>query len=99
MPDSARLSPDPKAPSAPLSTASPGILDLRGEVCPYTFVRSKLALEELADGAELEIWLDSAPAFRNVPRALREDGHRVLSCDITDDPPLCRIRVRCGASG
>ena len=25
-------------------------LDLRGEVCPYTFVRTKLALEELAEG-------------------------------------------------
>jgi TusA-related sulfurtransferase len=57
-------------------------------------VRTKLALEELAPGSELEIWLDHRSAFRNVPRALREDGHQVLSCEISDEPLLCRIVVR-----
>lgn len=80
------------------AAVSPTLLDLRGEVCPYTFVRTKLALEELPDGAELEIWLDHRAAFSNVPRALREDGHSVLSVDIDGEPPLCRVRVRCCAS-
>jgi len=29
-----------------------------------------------------------------VPRALREDGHEVLSCDENDNPRQCRIVVR-----
>lgn len=78
----------------PAETSERPCLDLRGEVCPYTFVRTKLALEELPPGAELEIWLDHRPAFRSVPRALREDGHEVLSCDENEEPRQCRIVVR-----
>lgn len=81
-------------PGSTPSLAQPDVLDLRGEVCPYTFVRTKLALEDLPDGEQLEIWLDHRIAFTSVPRALREDGHQVLSCEIDGDPPLCRIVVR-----
>jgi tRNA 2-thiouridine synthesizing protein A len=53
-------------------------LDLRGEVCPFTFVRVKLRLEELPAGARLRVLLDHEPAARNVPRSLREWGQTVL---------------------
>jgi len=56
-------------------------LDLHGEVCPYTFVKTKLALEQLAPGALLRIVIDHAPASRNIPRACREDGHEVVSVE------------------
>jgi len=55
------------------------IIDIRGEICPYTFVKSKLALEELQSGQVLEIVLDHDPAVENVPRSMEADGHRVLS--------------------
>jgi tRNA 2-thiouridine synthesizing protein A len=54
-------------------------LDLTGEVCPYTFVRTKLRLEELPLGAELHILVDHAPAADNVPRSLRAEGQEVVS--------------------
>src|SRR5262249_29654170 len=54
-------------------------LDLAGEVCPYTFVRAKLRLEELPVGAELHIVVDHAPAADNVPRSLRAEGQEVVS--------------------
>ena len=53
-------------------------LDIKGEVCPYTFVWSKLALEDLEDDQVLEIIVDHFPAVTNVPRSLRAEGHRVL---------------------
>ena len=53
-------------------------LDLRGEVCPFTFVRTKLRLEELPPGATLAIVVDHEPASRNVPRSLREWGLDVV---------------------
>jgi tRNA 2-thiouridine synthesizing protein A len=56
-------------------------LDLSGEVCPYTFVRTKLRLEELPLGAELVIVVDHAPAANNVPRALAAEGHEVTSVE------------------
>ena len=54
-------------------------LDLRGEVCPYTFVRTRLALEEMALGAELAVLVDHEPAIRNIPRSAREWGQEVGS--------------------
>ena len=56
-------------------------LDLSGEVCPYTFLRTKLELEELPLGAELEIVVDFAPASENVPRSLRAEGQEVVSVE------------------
>ena len=59
-------------------TPSDEEIDLRGEVCPYTFVKSKLALEEMAIGQVLRILLDYRPAVDNVPRSLAVQGDRVL---------------------
>jgi len=53
-------------------------LDLRGEVCPYTFVKSKLALEEMEVGQILRIILDDESATENVPRAMAGEGQRIL---------------------
>jgi tRNA 2-thiouridine synthesizing protein A len=70
-------------------------LDLRGEVCPYTFVRTKLAIEELADGDELSLRLDHRPAFDNIPRSLREDGHDVIAIEYSSDRRECIVTARC----
>jgi len=53
-------------------------LDLRGEVCPYTFVKSKLALEELDNGQVLRVLVDHRPAVDNVPRSMQNEGQEVL---------------------
>jgi tRNA 2-thiouridine synthesizing protein A len=55
------------------------LLDLAGEVCPYTFVRAKLRLEELPLGARLHVLVDHASAATNVPRALAAEGQQVVS--------------------
>lgn len=61
--------------------AADRILDLRGEICPYTFIRSKLALEEMAVGQALAVILDHPPAFESVPRSCRAEGHEVVSVE------------------
>jgi TusA-related sulfurtransferase len=53
-------------------------LDLHGEICPYTFVKSKLALEEMATGQILRVVVDNPSSAENVPRSLRNEGHEVL---------------------
>lgn len=72
-------------------------LDLCGEVCPYTFLRTKLALEELQPGDHLTILLDHPPAFRNVPQALEEDGHLLLRVTQDREAQRCTILVRKGS--
>lgn len=61
-----------------MTSSSPGSeLDLRGERCPYTFVRTRLALEELPLGTVLHVLLDSEPASRNVPKSVTEWGQEI----------------------
>lgn len=58
--------------------ASPELLDLCGEICPFTFVRTKLALEALPIDAVLRVIVDHEPATRNIPRSAAEWGQEVL---------------------
>jgi tRNA 2-thiouridine synthesizing protein A len=53
-------------------------LDLRGEVCPYTFLKTRLALEVLPEGTVLHVVVDNPTSARDVPRSLAGTGHAVL---------------------
>ena len=53
-------------------------LDLRGTACPMNWVQTKLALEELEPGEQLEIVIDEGESVRNVPRSVKAEGHRIL---------------------
>ncbi len=55
------------------------VLDLRGDVCPITFAKTKIALEEMAVGQVLRVLLDYEPATRNVPRSVQMYGDEVLA--------------------
>lgn len=67
-------------------------LDLRGEVCPYTFVRTRLALEEMPLGGALAVLIDHEPATRNIPRSAREWGQEVAAVEPAG-PGLWRITL------
>lgn len=53
-------------------------INIKGLVCPYTFVKSKLAVEDIGIGQVLEILLDSEEASRNIPKSMEDHGHKVL---------------------
>ncbi len=54
-------------------------LDITGEVCPMTFVKTKLYIERLSPGEVLEVRLRGGEPLENVPRSVRDHGHEVLS--------------------
>lgn len=54
-------------------------LDLSGVPCPTNWVQTKLILEEMEIGQRLEVLLDDGEPIRNVPRSVRDDGHKLLS--------------------
>ncbi len=60
-------------------------IDLKGEVCPYTFVKSKLALEEMGLDQVLEVVIDHEPAVENVPKSLKNEGQKILAVDKIND--------------
>jgi len=53
-------------------------LNLKGEVCPYTFVKSKLVMEEMASGEVLRVIVDYLPATKNIPRSMEYEGNKIL---------------------
>ena len=68
-------------------------LDIRGQVCPLTFVRAKLAIGKMAVGEVLEIIVDHQPAALNVPRSMEREGQKVLRIEQVG-PSEWRLFVR-----
>ncbi len=53
-------------------------LDIREDVCPITFVKTRLLLEAMSSGEKAEILLRGSEPIENVPRSVKELGHIVL---------------------
>jgi tRNA 2-thiouridine synthesizing protein A len=70
-------------------------LDIRGDICPITFVKTKLTIERMAQGQLLKVLIDYAPSAENVPRSLEHEGHEVVSLTESEGP-LWTLVVRKG---
>ena len=53
-------------------------VDITDVVCPLTFVKAKVAQEELDDGDILSIRMNDGEPVQNVPRSIKEEGHQIL---------------------
>jgi TusA-related sulfurtransferase len=53
-------------------------VDITDAVCPLTFVKAKVALDELDDGQVLSIRMNGGEPVQNVPRSLKDEGHAIL---------------------
>jgi TusA-related sulfurtransferase len=54
-------------------------IDIRGLVCPMTFVKAKLAIEIMEDGEVLEVLLDYEEASNSIPKSMKDHGHDMIS--------------------
>jgi TusA-related sulfurtransferase len=69
--------------------------DLKGEICPYTFVKSKLALETLQSGQVLQVIVDNDESATNVPKSMLNEGHTVLGMErVNEKDWLITIRKK-----
>jgi TusA-related sulfurtransferase len=53
-------------------------LDITHLVCPMTYVRTKLCLEEMAVGEALALRIRYGESYNNVTRSVRDEGHSLL---------------------
>jgi TusA-related sulfurtransferase len=68
-----------------MTAAAP--LDLRRYACPITYVKTLIALEKIAPGGRLELWLSAGEPVESVPRTAAEEGHRVVCVEPLEDHP------------
>jgi TusA-related sulfurtransferase len=75
--------------------ADPHRLDITRDVCPMTFVKTKLLLERMKPGETAEIRLTGEEPLANVPRSVREQGDEVVTCaPEAEGSPTHRLVVR-----
>jgi len=68
-------------------------INIKGLVCPYTFVKAKLAIESMEIGQILEILLDYDLASRSIPKSMEDHGQKVLKVEkINDKDWVLQIR-------
>ena len=60
-------------------------VDITDVVCPVTFVKAKVALEELDEGQILSFRMNDGEPVQNVPRSIKEEGHQILKLDDNED--------------
>ena len=60
-------------------------VDITDVVCPVTFVKAKVALEELDDGQILSMHMNDGEPVQNVPRSFKEEGQQVLKLIDNED--------------
>jgi|TARA_B110000483_G_scaffold41828_1_gene51911 tRNA 2-thiouridine synthesizing protein A len=54
-------------------------IDLLDEICPMTFVKTKLAIERINQGERIKVIFNSQEAKTNVPRSLSEVNHKIIA--------------------
>ena len=60
-------------------------VDITDVVCPVTFVKAKVALEELDEGQILLNRMNVGEQVQTVPRSIKEEGHQILKLDDNED--------------
>ncbi len=60
-------------------------VDITDKVCPLTFVKVKVTLDELDDGEVLAVRLNDGEPVQNVPRSVKEEGHQILKLVDNED--------------
>ncbi len=68
-------------------------LDITSDLCPMTFVRTRLALDRMAPGETLLVTLKGEEPLRNVPRSALEHGHEILYLE-TDANGISHLLIR-----
>ena len=70
-------------------------IDVTSDICPMTYVRTRLALDRLQIGQVLGVMLRGEEPARSVPETARLQGHEVLE-EAVDGVGLVRVAIRKG---
>ena len=60
-------------------------VDITDKVCPLTFVKAKVAIDELDEGQIIAIRMNDGEPVQNVPRSIKDEGHQILKLADNED--------------
>ena len=66
-------------------------IDITQEICPMTYVKTKLKLETMSPGQVLEVTLRKGEPLNNVPKSIMAEGHKIL--DIRQEGELYKLLI------
>ena len=72
------------------------ILDITNVVCPITFVKVKVALDELEEGQIISICMNEGESAKNIPRSIKIEGHQLLKLTNNGDETYTLIVKKVG---
>lgn len=61
------------------------LVDITDKVCPLTFVKAKVAIDELEEGQVLAVRMNDGEPVQNVPRSFKEDGQQIIKLFDNED--------------
>ncbi len=70
---------------AKIDLAYDEFVDITDKVCPLTFVKAKVAIEEIEEGEVLAVRMNDGEPVQNVPRSFKDDGHKILKLYDNED--------------
>lgn len=60
-------------------------VDITDVVCPVTFVKAKVAMEELEIGQILAVRMNDGEPVQNVPRSFKDEGQQIFKLINNED--------------
>ncbi len=63
------------------STTFDFVIDITKEICPLTFVKTKLLIEKMQPGQVAQVRLRGTEPLKNLPRSITDLGHTILSLE------------------
>jgi tRNA 2-thiouridine synthesizing protein A len=66
-------------------------IDITKEICPMTYVKTKLKLETMTSGQVLEVILRDGEPLTNVPKSIKAEGHKIL--DVRQDGEFYKLLI------
>ena len=60
-------------------------VDITDVVCPVTFVKAQVAIEELEIGQILAVRMNDGEPVQNVPRSFKDEGQQILKLINNED--------------
>lgn len=67
-------------------------IDITGEVCPMTSIKTKLKLKAMESGRLLEVRVREGEPVENLPQTVEREGHKVL--DISKQEQFYTVLIK-----